>query len=66
MIPSAIAAFLIALLFLVAPRPRLPKPRNLRPRQILRGCLASIFLVLGLLLSLLSLALMQPPMITGI
>lgn len=62
-VPGTIACLILALLALVAAPPRLPDPRRLRPRRLLRGCLAGSFLLLGLLLGLLTLALARPDLL---
>jgi hypothetical protein len=63
LLPSAIISLILALLALVAPPPRLPSPRRLRPRRLLRGCLAGTFLLLSLLLGLITLALARPDLL---
>jgi hypothetical protein len=54
------------LLSLVAAPPRLPNPRRLSPRRLLRGCLAGTFLLLSLLLGLLTLALVRPDLLSSL
>lgn len=66
LVPSTITCLILALLSLVATPPRLPNPRRLSPRRLLRGCLAGTFLLLSLLLGLLTLALARPDLLSSI
>ncbi|NTV64622.1 MAG: hypothetical protein HGA65_13975 [Oscillochloris sp.] len=63
LLPSAIISLILALLSLIAPPPRLPNPRRLSPRRLLRGCLAGTFLLLSLILGLITLALARPDLL---
>ena len=63
LLPSTIICLILALLSLVAVPPRLPNPRRLSPKRLLRGCLASAFLLLSLLLGLITLALARPDLL---
>ncbi|MBX0331575.1 hypothetical protein K2Z83_28390 [Oscillochloris sp. ZM17-4] len=63
LIPSTIISLILALLSLIASPPRLPRPRRMSPRRLLRGCLAGTFLLLSLLLGLITLVLARPDLL---
>ena len=63
LLPSAIISLILAILSLIARPPRLPRPRHLNPRRLLRGCLAGTFLLLSMLLGLITLALARPDLL---